>query len=112
MYGNLVPGDTVFTCPHGGRAVAAPPPTGARDPAVRLDGLPLATAAEPAAISGCPHDPPCATIRWTPDDGGVRIDGAPVLLDTTPGQCCTAESVPQGPPRVATTPGHQGVRCR
>lgn len=108
MYGNLVGGDTVFACPHGGRGVAAAPPAGARDPVVRVDGVPLATAAKTVAISGCSK---CATVRWTPDGEGVRVDGTPVLLDTTGGLCFDALSVSQGPPRISGTAG-QGVRCR
>jgi hypothetical protein len=106
MFGNLVPGDAVVTCPHGGRMVAAAPP----GHAVRLDGVPLATT-DAGTVTGCPHDPPCTTIRWTPDGDGVRVDGVPVLLDTTAGQCFNALSVPQGPPRIPPAT-QQGVRCR
>jgi hypothetical protein len=105
--GNLVPGDAVVTCPHGGRMVIA---TAAPGHGVRLDGVPPATT-DTGTVTGCPRDPPCTTIHWTPDGDGVRIDGMPVLLDTTPGLCCDARSVPQGPPRISVTAG-RGVRSR
>lgn len=108
MYGNLVRGDAVVTCPHGGRVVAAAPP----GHAVRLDGTPPASA-DIGTVTGCPHDSPCTTIQWTPDGDGVLVDGVPVLLDTTAGQCFDARAVPQGPPRISPAPQQrEGVRCR
>ncbi|MEU8567468.1 hypothetical protein AB0C51_03730 [Streptomyces pathocidini] len=110
MSGNLINGGTAITCPHGGRVTAAAAPTG-----VRLDGRSVATGADVFAVGGCPHrvdgiPHPCTTVRWSPRPGGVLVDGAPVLLDTTPAQCFTAALVPQGPPRVTAVP--RGVFCR
>lgn len=107
--GNLVHGGALISCPHGGRAGAVSAATGG----VRADGLPVPTGAATFTVSGCLHTvdgvpQPCTTIRFSPDPGGVLIDGAPVLLDTTPAQCLTAALVPQGPPVVS---GQWGVFC-
>lgn len=101
--GNLLAADTVISCPHGGRVSAATTPSGG----VRLAGAVVATAAHSYVVVGCPHTvngvpSPCVTLRWSADGsgGGVTVDGAPVLLDTSAAQCFTAAFLPQGPPVV------------
>ncbi|MGP3927104.1 hypothetical protein ACTWQC_29140 [Streptomyces sp. 8N616] len=104
-------GSATLHCPHGGRAFAASAPT-----AVSLDGLPVHTASDVFAVTGCTHTVdgvprPCTTIRWSPHSDSMTVDGAPVLLDTTHAQCFGAGGlVPQGPPVVSVT--QQGVVCR
>ncbi|MEV0369969.1 hypothetical protein AB0I10_09115 [Streptomyces sp. NPDC050636] len=119
LTGNLVHGGAVISCPHGGRALS----TAATSNGVRIDGAPVATAVDVFTVSGCPHavdhlPQPCTSIRWAPhtDNDAVRIDGVPVLLDTTAAMCFSAGLVPQGPPVVAYVhqgqQGHQGVSSR
>lgn len=98
-------------CPHGGMATTL----ASGSSGTRVDGLDAGTARHVHAVVGCRHlvdavPHPCTTIRWTPDTGGVLVDGAPVLLDTTPAQCFSAGLVPQGPPLVSAAP--EGVCCR
>ncbi|MEV0603451.1 hypothetical protein AB0I82_29725 [Streptomyces sp. NPDC050315] len=115
MTGNLLHGGAVISCPHGGRAVS----TAAVGTGVRIDGAPVATAADLFTVSGCPHTvdrvpSPCTSVRWTPADGKdeVRIDGVPVLMDTSAAMCFSAGLVPQGPPVVASVHQGQGVSSR
>ncbi|WP_342781637.1 hypothetical protein [Streptomyces piniterrae] len=84
---------------------------------MRIDGAAVSTAVDVFTVSGCPHSvdhlpQPCTSIRWTPhtDNDAVRIDGVPVLLDTTAAMCFSAGLVPQGPPIVASV--HQGQQVR
>ncbi|MCC5031712.1 hypothetical protein DMH02_000140 [Streptomyces sp. WAC 00631] len=125
------PGSPVHTgaelrCPHGGR-VAAASAAGAgahARSAVRMDGLPLMTAADVHTVSGCGHTDggrpsPCTSVRWSANGGrdAVTVDGAPVLLDTAASraQCLSNALLPQGAPLVAGSgPGtaQQGVVCR
>jgi hypothetical protein len=109
--GNLLGAGAVISCPHGGRATAARTSSNA----VLLDGLPVATAADAYVITGCPHTidrvpMPCTSVRWTADDGGPTVDGAPVLLDTTAALCFNAALVPQGPPVVVSAQREVVVR--
>ncbi|MCC3652171.1 hypothetical protein LIX60_11960 [Streptomyces sp. S07_1.15] len=126
------PGSPVHTeaelrCPHGGRVAAASAAgSGAyAASAVRLDGLPLMTAADVHTVSGCGHTAggrpsPCTSVRWSAGGGGrdaVTVDGAPVLLDTAAsrGQCLSDALLPQGAPLVAGTgseTAQRGVECR
>ncbi|MFJ2902487.1 hypothetical protein [Streptomyces sp. NPDC087212] len=101
MSGSLLDAGAVIGCPHGGRVTAATTPSGG----VLSQGAAIATAAHGYVVTGCPHTvggvhTPCVSVRWTADDSGVTVDGAPVLLDTSAAQCCTAAFVPQGPPVV------------
>jgi hypothetical protein len=115
--GNVVHGGAVISCPHGGRALSA---TGAGGSAgVRIDGAPVATAADPFTVSGCPHSvghqpQPCTSVRWMPgaESDAVRVDGVPVLLDSTAAMCFSAGLVPQGPPVVTSVHQGQGVSSR
>ncbi|WEB40869.1 hypothetical protein MOV08_17335 [Streptomyces yunnanensis] len=100
-------------CPHGG-LVAQVSAGGA---AVRIDGAPVATAADLFTVSGCAHvvagrPQPCTSVRWAPDGGGrdVCVDGVPVLLDSTAAMCFSAGLVPQGPPVVVAVHQVSGAR--
>ncbi|MFH0245623.1 hypothetical protein ACGRHY_25110 [Streptomyces sp. HK10] len=102
---------TVVGCPHGGRASAV----GAGAHGVLVDGLPTATGALVHTVTGCRHTVagvpvPCTTVRWTPAEGGVTVDGSPLLAEGTPGVCLTARLVPQGQPAV-TPAARKGVTC-
>jgi len=106
----IVSAAATLHCPHGGRACA--PSVHA---AVCLDGLPVHTVSDAFVVTGCPHTVdgvphPCTTVRWSPQPGGVRIDGVPVLLHTSAAQCFGAALVPQGPPVVDAT--RRGATCR
>lgn len=116
LTGNLVHGGAVISCPHGGLAVSTAAASGAR---VQVDGAPVATAADLFTVSGCTHTvghhpQPCTSIRWMPgaDSDAVRVDGVPVLLDTSAAMCFSAGLVPQGPPVVASVHQGQGVSSR
>ncbi|MET8299333.1 MULTISPECIES: hypothetical protein [unclassified Streptomyces] len=112
LSGNLVNGVTPISCPHGGRVA---PAASAPSSGVRIDGHPVATATAVFTVVGCRHlvdgvPHPCATVRWTPDRGGVLVDGAPVLLDRTSALCFSAGLVPQGPPVVTSAAGEVASR--
>ncbi|GAB2895361.1 hypothetical protein [Streptomyces mayteni] len=102
MSGNLLTTAATVTCPHGGQATALPAQT--RALAV---GAPIDTQADLYTIAGCTFNvggkpQPCVTIRWTGPSARIRAGGSPVLLQSSTGQCLSAEGVPQGPPSVAS----------
>ncbi|MFF2505716.1 hypothetical protein ACFVTY_20345 [Streptomyces sp. NPDC058067] len=102
--GSLLGEDAVISCPHGGRAT---PATTSNGP-VLLNGVPVLTGAHTFVVAGCPHTvdgvpSPCVAVRFTADDTGITVDGAPVLLDTSAAQCFSAAFVAQGPPFVQAT---------
>ncbi|MCX5107899.1 hypothetical protein OOK13_05080 [Streptomyces sp. NBC_00378] len=102
--GNLLGEDAVISCPHGGRVTTATPSNGP----VLLNGVPVLTGAHTHVVAGCPHTvdgvpSPCVAVRFTAEDTGITVDGAPVLLDTSAAQCFSAASVAQGPPFVQAT---------
>ncbi|MFD4690350.1 hypothetical protein [Streptomyces sp. NPDC058463] len=106
----IVSAAATLTCPHGGRASAT-----TAHPAVRLDGQPVHTASDTFVVTGCPHTVdgaphPCTTLRWSPQPGGVLIDGSPVLLHTSAAHCYSAAHVQHGPPVVHAD--RQGATCR
>ncbi|QHC25863.1 hypothetical protein GR130_35255 [Streptomyces sp. GS7] len=118
--GNVVHGGTLIGCPHGGRALSAAAGGAGGADGVRIDGAPVASTADPFTVVGCAHvvagrPQPCTSVRWMPGAAAdaVRVDGVPVLLDTTAAICFSAGLVPQGPPVVAfVDQGRQGVGSR
>ncbi|SFS96469.1 hypothetical protein [Saccharopolyspora flava] len=100
MTGKLIDATTALHCPHGGRISAA-----SGSSAVRVDGRQARTAADVFTVIGCPlmingHRDPCLTVRWNPPSQAVLVDGVPLLLDSTDGQCFGADLVPRGRPVV------------
>ncbi|MDQ0840883.1 hypothetical protein [Streptomyces sp. V1I6] len=107
--GTCVSAASALHCPHGGRAFAA----GASS-AVLVDGQPVRTASDVFVVAGCAHTVngvprPCTSVRFSPPERGVLVDGVAVLLDTTAAQCFDAALVPQGPAVVSGA--RQGVVC-
>ncbi|MBC9208852.1 hypothetical protein IBL26_18535 [Roseomonas aerophila] len=96
-----------IACPHGGQAsitVAAP--------RVKAMGQPVAVLSDPTTVAGCAFQvpvgagtkpQPCMTVRWLVGAARVRVNGTPVLLQTSSGLCQSAEGIPQGPPTVSMT---------
>ena len=48
----------------------------------------------PFTIGPAPH--PCVTIQWMLPAVRVKVNGTPVLLETSVGLCMAADQVPQG----------------
>ncbi|MEU6703554.1 hypothetical protein [Streptomyces wuyuanensis] len=111
MSGKVIHAGTAIGCPHGGRAGAVP--SASHD--VLVDGLSAVSGTAVHTVTGCRHTVdgipvPCTSIRWTPADGGVLLDGSPLLLESTSARCLTAGLVPQGPPVVGGS-SYEGVAC-
>ena len=100
MAGNVLHVDATVVCPHGGRANPRP----ARGN-VLVDGRAVTTVADFYPVVGCPFSAgnkpqPCVTVRWSRASARVRVNGSPVLLQSSTGECRSGEGVPQGPPQV------------
>lgn len=91
-------------CPHGGQVTTIS--TNAR---VLVNGMPVATMGDTYLVAGCaftvpPGKPqPCIKVQWLLPAVRVLVNGQPVILQTSPGLCQSAEQIPQGPPIVAAT---------
>lgn len=103
----LVQVGATIQCPHGAHASIAP--TNQR---VRADGQPIALVSDQTSVAGCPFQvpagagtkpQPCVQVRWQAPATRVKVNGQPVLLQTSSGSCLSAEQLPQGPPAVVTT---------
>lgn len=96
-------GATVL-CTHAGSVTIIP--TNNR---VLVSGQPVATLNDTYTVMGCPFTlpgpkpQPCVTVRWLQPATRVRVNGQPVILQTSTGICQSAEQIPQGPPNVAMT---------
>jgi hypothetical protein len=84
-------------CPHGGLATAITTNT-----KMRVDGAFALLATDTFTIAGCPLNVsgaphPCVTIQWVNEAQRVKVDGNPVLLQTSIGLCKAADGLMQGP---------------
>ena len=83
-------------CPHGGLAAAITTNT-----RLRVDGAFALLVSDVFTITGCPLNVsgsphPCVTIQWLNEAQMVKVDGNPVLLQTSIGLCKAADSLVQG----------------
>ncbi|MCP3868830.1 MAG: hypothetical protein GY703_12175 [Gammaproteobacteria bacterium] len=102
MPGPLYHVNATTLCPHGGQATVVSSNT-----RVMVSGMPVVTASDVATIAGCAFTvgnkpQPCVTIQWLVPATRVMVNGQPVILQTTPALCKSAEQIPQGPRTVVT----------
>ncbi len=85
-----------ITCPHQGQASPVPGNT-----KTKVDGNFALLVSDTMTIAGCTFmigntPSPCLTIRWSLPAMKVKVDGTPVLLDSSVGLCLSAAQAPQG----------------
>ncbi len=99
-------GAQVF-CPHTAAVSAQTSNT-----RVKVSGQAVVTATDSFTVTGCPFQvpappgtkpQPCVTVRWSVPAQRVRVNGKPVLLQSSSGIGQSAEQIPQGPATVAST---------
>lgn len=83
-------------CPHGGMASVINTNT-----RVKVGGNYALLATDTYTIAGCPFTMgtsphPCVTIQWTAPAQRVKVNGKPVLLQTSVGLCKAADGLVQG----------------
>ena len=94
-----------IACPHQGQASVVP-----GNSKTKVDGKFALLVNDTATIAGCPFQSapatpsPCLTIRWSGPATKTKVNGTPVLLETSVGLCLNAAQVPQG---TATISGIQ-----
>jgi hypothetical protein len=93
-----------IACPHQGQASPVPGNT-----KMKVDGAFALLVNDTMPIAGCTFNvsgspSPCLTIRWTMPAMKVKVDGTPVLLDSSIGLCLNPAQAPQG---TATISGAQ-----
>ena len=104
MSGNILTVGATAVCPHGGSITIVS--TNSR---VRIEGQPVATLGDTFTVASCtfslpgPKPQPCVLVRWLQPAGKIRVNGQPVVLQTSSGICQSAEQIPQGPPQIVKT---------
>lgn len=91
-------------CPHGGMVNAV-----TANAKVRAGGAFALLSTDTFVVAGCPFvvalkPQPCVTVQWTGEARRFKVDGTPVLLQTSFGLCKSAEGLVQG---VALVTGAQ-----
>jgi len=100
----LLDKNATVLCTHGGSVQIQTTNT-----RVKAGGAYVTTMNDIFMVSGCPFTlpppkpQPCLKIQWLVPATRVRINGTPVLLNTSTGLCQSAEQVPQGAPNVVVT---------
>ena len=91
-------------CPHAG-----PVQTVSGNSRVLVGGQPVATLSDNFLVTGCVFTvptgkpQPCVKVQWLVPASRVRVNGQPVILQTSTGLCQSAEQIPQGSSNIVTT---------
>ena len=91
-------------CPHGGQVSVV-----SGNARVTVSGQPVALLSDLFTIGGCPFQipgpkpQPCVTVQWLVPASRVRVNGQPVILQSSTGICQSVEQIPQGPPNMVAT---------
>ena len=90
-------------CPHGGQVTVVSTNT-----RVIVNGMPAATMSDVFTVAGCVFAPggvahPCVTLQWLMPATRVKVNGQPVILQTSTGLAKAADQAPQGPPTIILT---------
>jgi hypothetical protein len=87
---------STIQCPHGGMAILL-----TSDTQMQIQGAFALLETDVHPVAGCPfmlglayH--PCVTIRWSAGATQTKVNGIPVLLQTSVGVCYAADQAPQG----------------
>lgn len=95
---------STLLCPHAGTVTLS-----TSNSLAMADGAPMLLLTDQHTVSGCPFQvpiptgtkpQPCVTVRWLVGATQTRVNGTPVLLQTSVGLCLSAEQIPQGSPQV------------
>lgn len=95
---------SVILCPHGGTVSLT-----TANSVCQIEGAPALLQSDQHTVSGCPFQKPltppvpspCVTVQWLTGATRTRVNGTPVLLQTSSGLCLSGESIPQGAPIIA-----------
>lgn len=104
MSGFLVHVGATIMCPHAGQASVI-----TSNSRVMVGGQPVGTLNDTYLIAGCPFTTPggkpqpCVKINWLVPASRVKVNGQPVILQSSSGLCLSAEQAPQGPPNIIVT---------
>jgi hypothetical protein len=92
-------------CPHGGQIILAT----TADALCQIQGGFALLVTDIHAIAGCPFTlpsavyHPCVLVRWSAGAVQTKVNGIPVLLQTSVGICYAADQAPQGPAIITQT---------
>jgi hypothetical protein len=87
---------STIQCPHGGMAILL-----TSDAQMQVQGAFALLETDVHPVAGCPFMAgpvyhPCVTIRWSAGATQTKVNGIPVLLQTSVGVCYAADQAPQG----------------
>lgn len=90
-------------CPHGGQVSLI-----TANATVRTQQGHVLLQTDTHTVSGCAFTvgtkpQPCVLVRWVTGATVGKINGTPILLQSSVGMCFSAEQIPQGPAVVVAT---------
>jgi len=88
--------NSTIQCPHGGMAILL-----TSDTQMQIQGGYALLETDVHPVAGCsftlgPVYHPCVTIRWSAGATQTKVNGIPVLLQTSVGVCYAADQAPHG----------------
>lgn len=104
MPGNLLTTASTIMCPHGGQATLF-----TANVRAYAGGAPVLLETDVHPVAGCPFTlpggkySPCVRIQWSGGAGSTPVNGTPVLVQSSIGQCYSPEGAVQGVAFIVNT---------
>ena len=103
MPGKILTTTTTIQCTHGGMATLTTPNT-----KVFAGNMPTLLETDVHPVVGCPFTiglkySPCIRIEWSAGSTSAKVNGTPVLIQSSIGKCINAEGAPQGIAIISST---------
>lgn len=107
MAGRLLTTNSQMMCPHGATVQAS-----TSNSSVSADNGNVLLLSDTMSVSGCPFQipapsgtipSPCTTVQWIVGEFMVKVNGTPVLSESSVGLCISDKGIPQGTVSVTNT---------
>ena len=103
MPGNFLTTSSQIMCPHGGNAILSTSNT-----KVYANGTQALLESDIHQVAGCTFfigtvASPCITIEWSAGANKVKVNGTPVLVQSSMGKCYSAQKAMQGVAIIVNT---------
>jgi len=103
MSAKILTTSSQIQCPHQGKLMLS-----TKNSKIFIEGFPALLESDINQVVGCTFvagvvPSPCITVRWTSGAKKVKVNGTPLLIQTSIGTCYNPSNAPQGIAIIVST---------